>query len=153
MPAGQALPLTTDPAQWIAGYPAGAQRFDLALDKVDPETNPDTLQARDQKEWDAVKPETLYWFPGTKVIGAMTFGSGKIVGNTGQHGVGTSSVAVGNIHGTCPECVLLFIQYGDRAGAEKAIEWAMNQPWIDAISNSGRPSASLASNSCVIVFP
>ena len=43
---------------------------------------------------------------------------------------------MGNLHGTCPECLLVFINYGDQAGAEAAIEWAESQPWIDLISNS-----------------
>jgi hypothetical protein len=137
MPPGQGLPLSTHPSEWLPGYPADAQRMSLTLDATKATTDPATLVAKDRAKWDAVKPGTVYWFPGTKVIGAMTYSpTAKIVGTTGEHGVGTSSVAVGNIHGTCPECLLFFIQYGDRAGAEAAIEWAEQQPWIDAISNS-----------------
>jgi hypothetical protein len=53
-----------------------------------------------------------------------------------EHGMGTSSVAVGNEHGTCPECLLVFLQFTDDASGNRAIDWAMRQPWIDAISNS-----------------
>jgi hypothetical protein len=53
-----------------------------------------------------------------------------------EHGMGTSSVSTGNIYGTCPECLLVFLQFTDDASGNRAIEWALNQPWIDAISNS-----------------
>jgi len=54
----------------------------------------------------------------------------------GEHGMGTSSVSTGNIYGTCPECLLVFLQFTDDASGNRAIEWALKQPWIDAISNS-----------------
>jgi hypothetical protein len=53
-----------------------------------------------------------------------------------EHGMGSASVAVGNTHGTCPECVLVLLQYTDDASANRAINWAMNQPWIDAVTSS-----------------
>jgi hypothetical protein len=57
--------------------------------------------------------------------------------------MGTTSVAVGNIHGACPQCLLVFLQYTDEESAERALTWAMKQPWIDAISNSYGFSATL----------
>jgi hypothetical protein len=54
----------------------------------------------------------------------------------GEHGMGTSSVSTGNLNGTCPECLLVFLQFTDDAGGNRAIDWAMKQPWIDVISNS-----------------
>jgi hypothetical protein len=134
------LPLTSAPSTWLPGFPA-ATRMDLKLEQTKGTANPSTLQTADQAKWNTVKPSTgaspnVYWFPGTKVIGAMTFGTGKIAGSTSEHGVGTTSTAVGNLNGTCPECLLFFIQYGDAASAEAAIAWAEKQPWIDAISNS-----------------
>jgi hypothetical protein len=54
----------------------------------------------------------------------------------GEHGMGSASVSVGNEYGTCPECLLVFLQFTDDASGNRAIEWAMNQPWIDAITNS-----------------
>jgi hypothetical protein len=53
-----------------------------------------------------------------------------------EHGMGTASVSVGNLHGTCPECLLVFIQFTDDASGNRAIDWAMKQPWIDGITNS-----------------
>jgi hypothetical protein len=53
-----------------------------------------------------------------------------------EHGMGSASVSTGNMHGTCPECLLVFLQFTDDASGNRAIEWALNQPWIDAITNS-----------------
>ena len=103
-----------------------------------------------------------YWLPGSKVIGAIAFepeepddaafyaagsrvqngdvGLGPFVpiyGSGGsEHGTGTSSVSVGNIYGSCPECLLVFLQHTDETNGNAAMNWAMKQPWIDVISNS-----------------
>ena len=152
------LPLTSSPSTWLPGFPSTKSftsysplKITVPKDELDA---PNDLYTKDVKKWDAVKPSTdtdvnYYWLPGTKVIGAMTFGptepgrynpvpasAGRIYGNTSAHGTGTTSVSVGNLHGTCPECLLVFIQYADSGAAERAIDWAMKQPWIDAISNS-----------------
>jgi hypothetical protein len=143
------LPLSTSPDKWLPGFPSTKAfrsfqplKLHLSADETD---KPDALDAQDTALWKSVKgssatAQNYYWMPGTKVIGAMTFGTpastGGIHGPTSSHGTGTSSVSVGNLHGTCPECLLVFLQYTDSASAEAAIGWAMKQPWIDAISNS-----------------
>ncbi|HEU0130749.1 MAG TPA: S8/S53 family peptidase [Mycobacteriales bacterium] len=155
------LPLTTAPDKWLPGFPStrsfsSYNKLPLTLEGSDPATKPQDLDAKDKAKWDAVKSSDAkavhyYWMPGTKVIGALTFGPtpfsrynpdsalgtpGHIHGDTSEHGMGTTSVSVGNLNGTCPECLLVFIQYTDAGSAELAINWAMRQPWIDAISNS-----------------
>jgi hypothetical protein len=153
------LPLTTSPDKWLPGFPkpksfASYEKLSLTLDAKDPDTTPAELDKEDADTWKGVESSTgtaqhYYWLPGTKVIGALTFGPtpisrynptggspGTIHGATSEHGMGTTSVSVGNIHGACPECLLVFIQYTDPGSAEVAIDWAMKQPWIDAISNS-----------------
>lgn len=141
------LPLDQSPDKWLPGYPkpkkefASFGRLDLTLDDKNADAQVEMLKAIDQPKLAAIKPSTpdernVYWIPNTKVIGAMTFDGSNLVGAVDDHGVGTTSSAVGNLHGTCPECLLFFIQLGSQADSEKAIEWAMDQPWIDAISNS-----------------
>ena len=162
------LPLTTPPDKWLPGFPKASafgsyQPLKITLPKDEAES-PAALYDRDKAKWDAVQSSTdtdqhYYWLPGTKVIGAMTFGptppgrynplgangtKGTIYGNMSAHGTGTASVGVGNLHGSCPECLLVFIQYRDQGAAERAIDWAMKQPWIDAISNSYGFSSSYA---------
>jgi hypothetical protein len=140
------LPLDTAPDKWLPGFPstkefASYESIDLSLDDRNEMTPVEGLDAKDKAKWDAVKQSTgdeihYYWMPDTKVIGAIDFGGTKIHGPTSAHGTGTTSVSVGNIHGTCPECLLVFVNINAQADAEQAIDWVMSQTWIDAISNS-----------------
>jgi hypothetical protein len=138
------LPLDRPADEWLPGFTRGAfttfEPFQLSLDRKDPDTRSADLLAADDKKWAAVKGSSgdtrhAVWFPGTKVIGGMTYGAdGSLDGTPDSHGTGTTSSVVGNLHGTCPECLLFFVNYG--TDPEGAINWAMQQPWIDAISNS-----------------
>jgi hypothetical protein len=140
------LPLTKAPHTWLRGFPkpsafAGYAPLNLTLDAKNPKAKQAALFERDEDKFGDVdrssRDEVYYrWIPGTKVIGAISFGGGGVPvygAGSPSHGAGTASASVGNIYGTCPECLLVFIQAGDY---EAAIDWAMNQPWIDAISNS-----------------
>lgn len=149
------LPLNEPPHTWLPGFPSPAvfdsyDKLDLTLEEKDPNALLAMNMALDRPKWDAVKPSNkdgvnYYWMPGTKVIGAVDFGTSKILGAPGDHGQGTASSSVGNLHGTCPECLLLFVnlQGAGVAGMEQAIEWAMDQPWIDVITNSYGISAAV----------
>ncbi len=140
------LPLTQPPHTWLPGFPdpsafASYTQFNLSLDEINPNRSISSLDSADTAKWNAVKTSTATathynWFPRTKIIGGLTFSTGKIRAASSTHGQGTTSVSVGNIFGTCAECLLVFIQYGTAADGERAIEWAESQPWIDAISNS-----------------
>jgi hypothetical protein len=141
------LPLDTAPDKWLPGFPnpnkafASYEALDLSLEQTNGDTPVAALDSKDAAVWTRVKKSTpdeinYYWMPGTKVIGAVEFGPNQIHGTPADHGTGTTSVSVGNLHGTCPECLLFFIDINDASDAEPAIEWAENQPWIDAISNS-----------------
>jgi Subtilase family len=141
------LPLNKAPHKWLPGFPnpskafASYQAIDLTLDEKNPDAAVEGLDTEDTKKWEDVKASTknkinYYWMPGTKVIGALEFGPNKIHGTPNDHGTGTTSVSVGNLHGTCPECLLFFININQQEDAEAAIEWAESQPWIDAITNS-----------------
>jgi hypothetical protein len=142
------LPLHTAPHTWLSGFPKPSafedyEALPLSLTS-DPKAEMAALRDKDEDAWLDVSrstPDALSyrWIPGTKVIGAMSFGGSgtPIYGNGGpEHGHGTSSVSVGNLHGTCPECLLVFLQAGSGPEYEAALSWAMSQPWIDAVSNS-----------------
>jgi hypothetical protein len=144
---GNDIPLNKAPDRWLPGFPNPSKAFksyssiDISLERKNPMASPDALMAKDQKKWDKVKRSTskkvhFYWLPGTKVIGAIEFGDQKIVGSTNEHGTGVSSVSTGNLHGTCPECLLVFVDINAAESAEEAMEWVTAQPWIDAVSNS-----------------
>jgi hypothetical protein len=148
MPASPDLPLDRPPHEWLRGFPspkrfAGYDSIDLTFEEKDAAADYRTLHTKDQAEWATVKQSTTdavnyYWIPGTKIVGAVDFGSDGIYGPTSSHGTGASSVAVGNLHGSCPECLLVFIDTGgfSQQQTEAALEWAESQPWIDAVSNS-----------------
>jgi hypothetical protein len=146
MPAHE-LPLDTDPGEWLPGHPGGAgfksyQALRLSLDTEDPETTTADLHDEDINEWAQIQYSTgntnadvnYYWFPGTKIIGHVAFGGSGSVDTyaTTSHGVGTSSVSTGNIHGTCPSCLLVFVH----GTVEQANEWVAKQDWIDLQTNS-----------------
>jgi hypothetical protein len=140
---GDDLPLDRPASEWLPGYSGGPlERVDLTLDEQDPKASMADLTDRDAAKWDAFPQSTaaaprLAWFPRTKFIAAATFREdGRFVGGNDAHGFGTTSAAVGNLHGTCPECLLVAIQYSGSESGEAAIEWAERQPWIDVISNS-----------------
>ena len=140
------LPLDAAPDAWLKGFPSPAafgsyEAIDAKLEEKDPEASLAALAAAEKPKWNKVKRSTAeavhyYWVPGTKVIGAVDFGGSKILGDSGDHGQGSASSAVGNLHGTCPECLLVYLTYSGKPSGEAAIEWAMDQPWIDVITNS-----------------
>ncbi|MDQ3952205.1 MAG: S8/S53 family peptidase [Actinomycetota bacterium] len=149
MPASPDLPLDRPPHEWLRGFPspkkafAGYDALDLTFEEKNAGQSYAALHSKDQGEWATVKQSTpeqvnYYWIPGTKIIGAVDFGTQGIYGPTTTHGTGASSVAVGNLHGSCPECLLVFVDTGNfnQQQTEQALEWAESQPWIDAISNS-----------------
>jgi hypothetical protein len=97
----------------------------------------------------------MYWIPGTKVIGHVAFGAGDPLfgggvlaphnGNlfglntgpvdtwaAGSHGNGTATVSAGAIHGSCRECLIVFVH----GTIEQANEWVQQQDWIDLQTNS-----------------
>ena len=144
---GNDLPLGSAPHEWLPGFPDPSTFASYAPVRINTEGiaagagSPAALSAGDDRAWAGVRTSTssavqYRWIPDTKVVGALTFGSGQVRDTTGAHGMGTASASVGNLYGTCPSCLLLFIQYGGRDQAEDAIEWAMAQPWIDVITNS-----------------
>lgn len=140
---GDDLPLDRPASEWLPGFSGAApQPVALSLADDDPDATLQALREADSEKWDAFPSSTpaepqLRFFPHTKVIGAATFvDGGRFVGDESAHGLGTTSAAVGNLHGTCPECLVVMLQYSGEAAGEAAIEWAEQQPWIDVISNS-----------------
>jgi hypothetical protein len=144
---GNDLPVDEAPHTWIPGFPAPGsfssyKSLDLTLDTENPSRTITSLQSADASQWSSSSfgvssgNNVHYrYIPGTKFVGAVRFGTAAYQGSNTAHGNGTSSVAVGNIHGSCPECVLVAVTYGG-ADREAASNWAMRQPWIDIVSNS-----------------
>ena len=154
------LPLTTPPDQWLSGFPAASSFSSyeaLPITRAsDPAADLAAAAEADAATWSSVPVSTaddvhFRWIPGTKVIGAVDFGGSTMRGAPDDHGVGVTSVSTGNLHGTCPECLLVFVNIapGDDLGSvteavgplgredlEAAVAWATSQPWIDVVTNS-----------------
>ncbi|HWH08484.1 MAG TPA: S8/S53 family peptidase, partial [Candidatus Thermoplasmatota archaeon] len=103
-----------------------------------PNDNVDTLRlVTDAEVWKTMQRSTAaapkpYWFPGTKVVAALRFGPEAFQGSNAAHGTASASVAAGNVHGTCPECLFVLLN----GNYDEALRWASAQPWIDVVTNS-----------------
>ncbi|MGQ0535363.1 MAG: S8 family serine peptidase [Methanobacteriota archaeon] len=124
------------PSTYIAGFPASAPAIPITM-PAGPDTNVDALRVADAASWATFSASAgsgsgvnLYWIPGTKVVGAVRYGTFQA--NNDNHGTRSAASAVGNIHGTCPECLVVLI-----AGlGNNGVTWAVGQPWIDIVTNS-----------------
>jgi hypothetical protein len=133
------------PATYLDGFPAAGPAGATALPlTIDGSFN----AAADGAKFNAVAMQTLYWIPGTKVIGAYDFNNVQPVNAAADaihlldedgHGTASASVAVGNFDGSCPECLLVVVEGLDGG------DWAFTQPWIDIVSTSGGPVANIPS--------
>ena len=157
------LPLSTSPDNWLSGFPAPSSfasfaPLPLTLKTTDADADVADAADADAAAWASVPLSTANavnyrWIPGTKVIGAIDFGGSTMRGNPESHGVGVTSVSAGNLHGTCPECLIVFVNVATPAAAEDevtvdepgvlrtarfhaAVNWAASQPWIDVVTNS-----------------
>lgn len=59
------------PSTYIDGFPKGAKPLRLSLNEKDFWT----AVHKDCDVWNSVKTGELYWFPGTKIVGGITFDS------------------------------------------------------------------------------
>ncbi len=142
------------PSTYLPDYPEDAQRLELTFDHDELE---DAVQA-DCEEWENVEPDTLYYVPGTRVIGAIFIPTeyqsspgapedfscdGEVEWpmfiDGGGHGTMVASRGAGNAHGACSSCLIVAVE---AFGAE-SVEWTANQPWIDLQSNSWGPIAPI----------
>jgi hypothetical protein len=60
------------PCLYLPGYPCNVTALNLTLD----DANLDDALQRDAQVWAGVKPGVLYWIPGTRIVGAISFGAG-----------------------------------------------------------------------------
>jgi hypothetical protein len=132
---GNTIDFNSDPATYIDGYP-GATPIDIDL----PNNPTDDIAGRhdaDSAAWSGFQgsdgaTQRMYRFPKTKIVGALRFGT-KFYDPSDSHGTRSAATAVGNIHGTCPECLVVLIE---ASNPTEAIRWVARQRWIDVVSNS-----------------
>ena len=118
------------PSTYLPGFPADTPALNLTLDAA---TYAEALQA-DAAVWAAVEPGRLYWIPGTKIVGAVTFGPDGDLPIVDEHGHGTmtASRSAGNLNSLAPEARLVTVE---GLGAE-SLRWVADQGWIDIVTNS-----------------
>ena len=147
------------PSTYLPGYPVDAIALPITLDEDDYWT---AVRADCEDVWSRVEPGTLYWFPGTKVIAAISFVDPRTVDCSEQnphpvildaHGHGTMVTSRGTSreYGACRACLAASVQIldtrdtfdlraGDTGQVSDALRWtASNADWIDAQSNSWGP--------------
>ncbi len=148
------------PSTYIPGYPKNATALRLTLNQSNYWK---AVRADCARIWARIEPGRLYWFPGTKIVGAITFEPpeplncsepepmawGRILDYDG-HGTMTASRATSTEYGACRDCRVVAVQFptaiplvgaaSSTDHAVAAIEWAAsNAGWIDAQSNSWGP--------------
>ncbi len=148
------------PSTYIPEYPANAIALPITLDE------PDWAEAvkNDCLLWKSVQPGKLYWFPGTRIIGAYSTNpavdaacntlptSGTEILDYNGHGTMVSSRGASNEYGACVahDCRVVMIQFpgsvnlvnpgASNAPTIAAVKWAAdNSAWMDAQSNSWGP--------------
>lgn len=137
------------PSTYIPGFPADAKALRLTLD-----VPYEKAMERDADTWKLVRRGDLYWIPGTKIIGAISFGAGGTncpiakpppanIISSGQcketvilddhgHGSMTGSRATGVARSLAPGARLVSIEGLGATG----VKWAAEQGWIDVQTNS-----------------
>lgn len=137
--------LQAHPSTYIEGFPRSARTLNLSFD----EPSWELAMKADRRKWEAIEPDTLYWIPGTNIIGAIgPFDLYDLVGLDQEdplapqdddtfydaygHGTAVASVAAGATYGPdAPDTLIVAVR-----GFEHGLEWAAKQPWIDVITNS-----------------
>lgn len=130
---------THHPSKYIEGYPAAAESANLSFDVADSEGYASARTADDEAVLSELRRNRLYWFPGTRIIGGYSTGSGgsgtyperNVIDENG-HGTGVASVAAGRFFGSNPNALIVMVE----ALGDPSLNWATSQPWIDIVSNS-----------------
>jgi len=146
------------PWTYIAGYPTTAKPLALHLN----EANYRTAVKKDCTLWKSLKRGQLYYVPGTRIVGAISFQDTGTLGcptatadptglpfvlDTQGHGTMTASRAASSEFGACRTCLIVSVQFPSTAGnattgTYAALDWlGANTGWIDAESHSWGPIA------------
>ena len=139
------------PSTRFAGFPRDAQALHLTLDAGSYE---EALAADCRRIWSRLESGRLYWFPGTTVVGAISFretpevdcdpmGPVLLLDRDG-HGTMVASRAAGRTSGACPGCPVVLTQLSGGKRNIDAVRWLGDQArWLDVESHSWGPAVPL----------
>lgn len=125
---------TRHPSEYIPGYPADTEALPITLGEG--YLPPQDAALFTKENLPLNKP---FWIPGTKIVGAIDSSDVAPLNGAADnvplldedgHGTASASVAVGNVFGFCPSCLLVF---GEGFAADS---YMYSQDWIDIASNS-----------------
>lgn len=134
------------PSTYIPGYPTDALPLHLTFGSDYYES----VKADCERVWSNIDGEQLYWVPGTRIVGAITFaslgdldceaakpGAQGIILDAHLHGTMVASRGASREYGACRQCLIVAVE-----GFEvDSLRWAAaNAGWIDVQSNSWGPS-------------
>lgn len=133
------------PSTYLPGFPRGAEALRLTLDEPN---YWDALDRDCERVWAKVEPGRLYWVPGTRIAGAISFTptaeidcsdpqpSDARILDTAGHGTMTASRAAGKVTGACPACLVVAVE-GWGEDFREGVDWiTSNAGWIDVQSHS-----------------
>lgn len=135
------------PSKYIQGYPKSSKSVKLSLGTAD-KKGYQAARKSDDKKWQSLTRNKLYWFPGTRFVGALSTAEGgtstdqpveRVILDENGHGTGTASVAAGRKFGSNPNALIVAVE----GLGEASLEWATSQKWIDIVSNSWGNRANL----------
>jgi hypothetical protein len=143
--------LDTHASQWLDGFPDDVEAVELSLgadsyaDAVDQDEDRLRAVERSTHVLDGTQDTHVYTFPGTRVVGGISFGEyGSALGEAGEipildesgHGTGSAALAAGASLAGADGNVLIVAVEITSGSFDEGIGWAVDQPWIDAVSVS-----------------
>lgn len=138
------------PSLYLEGFPADAIALNVTLNATE---YWEAVRKDCATVWSKVETGKLYWVPGTKIVGAISFStraaacSGERpipagILDRGSHGTMVASRGASMQYGGCLACKIVFVQGFSAA----SVKWAgENSAWIDSQSNSWGPFLPLYS--------
>lgn len=130
---------TRHPSTYLPGFPADAEALPITLGQP---FAPGRLHPAEDAELfttEKIVKGKLFWVPGTKIVGVLDASDTAAINaepdatpilDDDGHGTASASVAVGNIYGFCPTCLLAFGE------GFAATDHMYGFDWVDLASNS-----------------
>lgn len=139
---GMALDGSASPETWLTDFSTSSfsdfSPLKLTV-SADSQTSVAKLLEADSEEWAKATGDSViqgkatgYWIPGSKIIAAVSLGPLQNAVKGDSRGAAMASAVAGKLHGTCPSCLVVYV---NAPGAD-GLRWAAEQHWIDVQVNA-----------------